>query len=101
MIEKCCNYEQETITLRLDLNNLKERVACQRAIMDRVLDDLRDVNGELKTLVDGLPSVDFFLLQPVILLCAKCRTPHAVIDPDPCLRYRADLKRYQREGSKS
>ena len=53
------------ITLRLDLNNLKERVACQRAIMDRVLDDLRDVNGELKTLVGGLPSVDFFLFQPV------------------------------------
>ena len=46
--------------MRLDLNNLKERVACQRAIMDRVLDDMRDVNSELKMMVEGLPSVDFF-----------------------------------------
>ena len=46
--------------MRLDLNNLKERVACQRAILDRVLDDMRDVNSELKMMVEGLPSVDFF-----------------------------------------
>ena len=59
------------ITLRLDLNNLKERVACQRAIMDRVLDDLRDVNGELKTLVGGLPSVDFFFIPACAELCFK------------------------------
>ena len=111
--------------MRLDLNHLKERVACQHAIMDRVLDDLCDVNGELKTMVDDLPSADFFLLQPVPLLCAKCRTPYAVIDPDPCLWYRryvcrckhvsclaglkvcecfdcvTDRKRYQPKGSKN
>ena len=62
LVEKCCNYEQETITLRLDVNHLKDRVSCQRAIMDRMLDDLRDVNGELKAMVDDLPlrSVDLF-----------------------------------------
>ena len=45
-----CNYKQETITLRLDVNHLKDRVSYQRAIMDRVLDDLRDVDGELKAM---------------------------------------------------
>ena len=62
LVEKCCNYKQETITLRLDVNHLKDRVSYQRAIMDRVLDDLRDVDGELKAMVDDLPlrSVDLF-----------------------------------------
>ena len=62
LAEKCCNYEQETITLRLTVTQVKERLECQRAIMDKVLDDLRDMNDELRSLVDASSplSVNFF-----------------------------------------
>ena len=60
LIEKCVAHEQESLTLRLALNNLKERVVCQRVLLGKMVDDLRDVNSELKMLIDGLPSVDFF-----------------------------------------
>ena len=78
LVEKCCNYEQETITLRLSVSQLKDRVACQRAITDKVLDDLRDVNGELKAMVDDLPlsSVDFFFL--ITEAVVVCRVSHTV-----------------------
>ena len=60
LIEKCVKFEQESVTFRLALNNLKKRVVCQRVLLGRMVDDLRDVNSELKVLVEGLPSVDFF-----------------------------------------
>ena len=60
--------------MRLDLNNLKERVACQRAILDRVLDDMRDVNSELKMMVEGLPSVDFLITGCENVVCSVSHT---------------------------
>ena len=47
LLEKCCIYEQEAISLRLTVTNIKEWLDCQRVIVERVLDDLRDVRSFL------------------------------------------------------